>query len=356
NKVTDITKKIETITVMHEIDRTILSTHSRHEILNSVVHMVRRLVPCDAVAVATVDRLRKGFMREAGLAEGIETDNFISFNETSCTKILETRKPMLITDLAIETSLLPLEGKLFELGFRSILRVPLTIREKVVGVLSLDSRKKEAFTTEDIFTSENIAYQISIALENSWLVEDLKGLLLGTIESLASAIDAKSPWTKGHSERVTEYALMIGKEMKLDDETLKDLRLVGLLHDVGKIGTYGLILDKPEKLQEEEFEMVKEHPIRGAEILGPIKQFKDIIPAIQYHHECYNGRGYPDGLKGEAIPLLARILSVSDAYDSMTSDRPYRKAIGKERAIAELKRCSGTQFDPSVVDAFLRTL
>ncbi|MFQ5900556.1 MAG: HD domain-containing phosphohydrolase [Thermodesulfobacteriota bacterium] len=192
--------------------------------------------------------------------------------------------------------------------------------------------------------------------ENSKLVEDLKELLLGTIKSLSSAIDAKSHWTRGHSERVTKYAMMIGRRMGLDNRTLKKLMLAALLHDIGKIGTLETLLNKPGRLTEEEYEMVKEHPGRGAEILNPIKQLKDIIPAIRHHHEHYNGGGYPDGIKGEAIPLIARILCVVDTYDSMISDRPYRKAPGKEKAIEEIKRCSGTQFDPRIVNIFLKGL
>ena len=173
-------------------------------------------------------------------------------------------------------------------------------------------------------------------------------------ESLSSAIDAKSPWTAGHSERVTKYALQIGKEMGLSEKELKDLELAGLLHDVGKIGTYESILDKPGKLTDEERAIMRQHPAKGAEILAPIKQWKDIIPGVKYHHEFYDGTGYPEGLKGEAIPLHARILTVADTVDAMGADRPYREGRAMDVIIAELKRCSGTQFDPKVAEAFLK--
>ncbi len=186
--------------------------------------------------------------------------------------------------------------------------------------------------------------------------EELEHLLISTITSLASAIDAKSPWTKGHSERVTRYAVEIAKEMGLKDQGIEQLRLSGLLHDVGKIGTFDIVLDKPGKLTDEEFEIVKKHPGKGAEILAPIRQLADIIPAVLHHHERYDGKGYPHGLKYEEIPLQARILCVADSFDSMTADRPYRSSPGKEYAISEFKRCCGTQFDPKVVDAFLRVL
>lgn len=180
-----------------------------------------------------------------------------------------------------------------------------------------------------------------------------KEMFIGIIESLSNAIDAKSPWTAGHSQRVTRYAIDIGKELGFAEKELKDLELVGLLHDVGKIGTYENILNKPGKLADEELKMIRQHPSKGVEILSPIKHLKDIIPAIKYHHEFYNGTGYPEGIKGEAIPIFAKILSVADTVDAMLSDRPYRKGKSMDEVLAELKRCSGTQFDPKVVEAFL---
>jgi len=186
--------------------------------------------------------------------------------------------------------------------------------------------------------------------------KDLKALYQNLVIAFANVMDAKSSWTKGHSERVTEYAISIANEMGVNGRGVETLRTAGLLHDIGKIGTYDIILDKPEKLNDAEFVLVKRHPVKGEEILKPIKGFEHIFPVIRSHHEKIDGTGYPDGLKGDEIPLLARILCVADSYDSMTSDRPYRPAPGKEYAISELKRCSGTHFDPQIVEAFLRVL
>jgi len=193
-----------------------------------------------------------------------------------------------------------------------------------------------------------------IAQENERLVSDLEEMFLGLIKTLSAIIDAKSHWTAGHSEKVTQYALGIGKEMGIDERDLKHLEIAGLLHDIGKIGTYETILDKPGTLTENEKTIIKHHPVKGTEILSSIKQMKDIIPLIRHHHEYYNGGGYPDGLKGEEIPLLARILCVADSVEAMASDRPYRKGMKMDIIIKELKRCSGTQYDPNVVDVFLR--
>ena len=186
--------------------------------------------------------------------------------------------------------------------------------------------------------------------------KELEKLFLGLTQVMVNAIDAKSPWTRGHSVRVAEYATQIGREMGLEDEEVDNLRIGGLLHDVGKIGTYDYLLDKPERLSDDEFDVIRKHPVQGAKILQNIEQLAEVIPSILYHHERIDGRGYPQGLKGEAIPLGARILHVADSFDAMLADRPYRPSPGKEYAVAELRKWSGTQFDAEVVEAFLRVL
>ncbi|MBI4850126.1 MAG: HD domain-containing protein [Nitrospirae bacterium] len=186
--------------------------------------------------------------------------------------------------------------------------------------------------------------------------KELEDLFLKLVRVMVNALDAKSPWTKGHSERVSMYAGQIAKEMMLDDDEIKNIRLAGLLHDIGKIGTDDFLLDKPGALTREEFEVVRKHPAQGAEILKGIKQLKDIVPLIKHHHEKLDGTGYPDRLNDGQIPLGAKILHVADSFDSMTSDRPYRPAPGTEYALSELHKYKGKQFDPAVVEAFLRVL
>jgi putative nucleotidyltransferase with HDIG domain len=186
--------------------------------------------------------------------------------------------------------------------------------------------------------------------------KELKELYDSLIHSFVNAIDAKSPWTKGHSERVTSYAVSIGKELGLKESEIEILRTAALLHDVGKIGTYDVILEKPGKLTDEEFALIRLHPVRGEEILKPIKQFKDLLPIVRHHHERLDGRGYPDRLTDDQIPYMSKIITIADSYDSMSSNRPYRPAPPREYAISELKKCSGTQFDPQAVEAFLTVL
>ncbi|MFZ3137685.1 MAG: HD domain-containing phosphohydrolase [Thermodesulfovibrionales bacterium] len=184
----------------------------------------------------------------------------------------------------------------------------------------------------------------------------LKDLHESLIHSFVNAIDAKSPWTKGHSERVTSYSVAIATKLGFPEKDIEILRIAALLHDIGKIGTYDQILDKPGKLTDEEFALIRMHPVRGEEILRPISQFTNLLPIIRHHHERLDGKGYPDRLKYDEIPFPAKIISIADSYDSMTSDRPYRLAPPREYAISELKRCSGTQFDPQAVEAFLSVL
>lgn len=174
--------------------------------------------------------------------------------------------------------------------------------------------------------------------------------------ALAQAVEAKDPEIKRHLERSIKYATLIGRRFNLDKEDMDALKFGAILHDIGKIGVDGGILFKTGRLTPEEFEMVKKHPEMGTEIIKGVEFLKRAEPIILYHHERYDGKGYPQGLKGKEIPLLARIVSVVDAYEAMTSNRPYKKAKSKQEAEEELKRERGRQFDPEVVDIFLEIL
>ncbi|MBK9203055.1 MAG: HD domain-containing protein [Candidatus Obscuribacter sp.] len=192
-----------------------------------------------------------------------------------------------------------------------------------------------------------------LVVELSGALSELEMLSVGTIRALADALDAKCDYTAGHSLRVSRIAVLIGRQLGLTDEHLRDLELGGILHDIGKIGVPESILWKPDKLTEEEKSIMSRHPVKSAEIIGDLKGLKRAREYVKHHHEYYDGNGYPDGLSGETIPIGARIILVSDAYDAMTTDRPYRNAIGHVRAIEELKKLAGTQFDPNVVNALL---
>lgn len=348
----ELTGKVETIKTMAHLGREILSTIDRDTILNTATALINRLIPCERATVILKEGDICRIVSEWGHGEFKEKT--YPFTGCRCESVEGGRSSLYLPD--ISTDACPYHRDLCDIGIQAVLMVPLVAKGEVIGFLDIASTYHGRLTPAHLTTAENVASQITIALENARLYEDLGQLLINTIASLASAIDAKSSWTKGHSERVTRYAMVIGRELGLSERELEDLRLSGLLHDVGKIGTFDVLLDKPGRLTNEEFALVKQHPVKGAEILSPIKQLGPIIPGILYHHESYDGRGYPKGLKGEEIPLQARILCVADAFDSMTADRPYRSAPGKAFAISEFKRCSGTQFDPKVVEAFLRVL
>jgi HD-GYP domain-containing protein (c-di-GMP phosphodiesterase class II) len=183
---------------------------------------------------------------------------------------------------------------------------------------------------------------------------DLKELLVGLTRSLTAAIDAKDRYTFGHSERVARVAIELGRELELQEEDLSDLYLAGLLHDIGKIGIRDAVLCKQGPLTPEEFDHIKQHPTIGYQILADLRSVRHILPGVLYHHERYDGKGYPHGLQGDSIPLLARILAVADSFDAMCSNRAYRSAMAPERVEQIFREGTGTQWDRRVVDALFR--
>lgn len=204
----------------------------------------------------------------------------------------------------------------------------------------------------DEINEENLNY-VKLLDEKSGQIQQIT---LQTIETIANTIDAKDEYTKGHSKRVSDYSALIAKEMGLSDEKVMNIRYIALLHDIGKIGVPDAVLNKPGRLTDEEYELMKQHTTIGGEILQDIVMLPDLDVGAKYHHERYDGKGYPEGLKGEEIPLTARIIGMADAFDAMTSNRVYRKKLSIEFVIEEIKKCSGTQFDPHIADVFLKCL
>lgn len=203
-------------------------------------------------------------------------------------------------------------------------------------------------------TIKNGIDKFDLAHCKSTTLKDLRELFYKTIKSISFALDAKDQYTHGHSLRVTLYSLVLAKEMNLSDSTLEEIETAGLLHDIGKVGIPQSILCKPGKLTEEEFEIMKTHPEQGEKIVKKIKKLSIISDWLKTHHERWDGKGYPLGLSGEDIPISARIIALADTYDAMTSTRSYRNALSHEEAIAEIARCSGTQFDPKFAELFIQ--
>ncbi|HVT88420.1 MAG TPA: HD domain-containing phosphohydrolase [Tepidisphaeraceae bacterium] len=263
--------------------------------------------------------------------------------------ILRVRKsPLLINNLREDKQL----GWLGEYAHQ-LLAVPLQRQDQVLGCLFGLDKLSDEFDTVDSKLLNSIANESAIYLENSMLYEDVRGLLMGLLHSLVSAVDAKDAYTCGHSERVALLSRLLAQQAQLGDHVVERIYMAGLLHDVGKIGVPEAVLQKTGRLTAEEFEQIKKHPEIGARILRDIKQIEDVIPGVLHHHERFDGKGYPGGLAGEAIPLVGRVICLADCFDAMTSSRTYRKAMPLEAALAEIRRCSGTQFDPKLTDAFL---
>jgi putative nucleotidyltransferase with HDIG domain len=235
-----------------------------------------------------------------------------------------------------------------------LLAVPLQRRDQTFGCLFALDKLSDEFDTVDSKLLNSIANESSIYLENSILYEDVRGLMMGLLHSLVNAVDAKDTYTCGHSERVALLSRVLAQEAGLGDHFVERVYMAGLLHDVGKIGVPEAVLQKTGRLTPEEYDQIKKHPEIGARILRDIKQIEDVIPGVLYHHERFDGKGYPTGLSGENIPLMGRVICLADCFDAMTSSRTYRKALPLEVALTEIRRCSGTQFDPALADVFVQ--
>ena len=233
----------------------------------------------------------------------------------------------------------------------AILRGP----EREIGVLHLDRGPDvDPFTEADLNQADSLAAAVALGLDRQQLVERHEALFLQTVTALAQAVEMRDEYTGNHTQRVTAYAMLLAEEMGLAEDERRRLRVATLLHDIGKIAIDDQILRKPGRLSETEFDKMKSHVLRGTEIVQMIPGLAWALPVVRGHHERWDGRGYPDGLAGEGIPLTARVVAVADAFDAMTSDRPYRMGMPAARAFAELQTGAGTHFDPGCVAAFLR--
>jgi response regulator RpfG family c-di-GMP phosphodiesterase/HAMP domain-containing protein len=353
---TRLGKQFNALTTMNEIDRSILSALDTRLIVDTVLNRMRELFPCDCVGVALLDaESSDGGLMHVQYGES-ESENWLVPITLTAAEVQEfyDHPEQLLIDSNEEfprylTSLAELEAELF-------LALPMFVAEELSGLIVLGYLDPTAANEEDAVQARQLADQVAVAISNARLIEELDELNWGTLYALARAIDAKSAWTAGHSERVTELALRIGQALGLNQKQLDDLHRGGLLHDLGKIGIPPEILDKAGKLSDEEYQQMREHVRIGARILEPIEAYAGIIPVVLHHHEYYDGSGYPDNLSGEDIDLGARIFTVADHYDALISDRPYREGLPRETVIGFIKEDSGTKFDPKVVEAFLEVM
>ena len=355
----EMARRIDVIFTLDEINKAISSSLSHEKIIETAMEHIERIVQCDFVGVLVQEKekliVRSVRAPRIPLPDPLKKGETVAGHSLANTSFVKGMSRY-IPSLKKARRLSGIDLSLRDAGLESLLAVPLARGEANKGVLLLGATMPGRLGMEDAFAIEKVAAQMAVALQNAYLYEEMRNLFISTIASLANAIDAKSPWTKGHSERVMRVAVNIAMEMGLDELAVERIRLGGLLHDIGKIGIIESLLEKPASLSVDEFPPMRLHPEKGVAILAPIEQLKEVLPGILHHHERYDGSGYPKGLHGEAIPLAARIISVADSFDAIVSIRPYKQGLSIDHAVDELRRCAGSQFDPVVVEALARYL
>ncbi len=350
--------QFNTLTALQEIDQAVLSAQAIDRIIDTVLSGTRRVLPCDGMSVSLLSGSGdKATWRLVAVAasddEQIRHDIEISVEEEQ--ELRAHPDHLMIHGGPGSRSYLVI-SPFTTGGISSFLVLPIFLKQELSAVIALGYVTSPALGEEDLLQARQMADQVAVALSNTRLIDELDALNVGALTALARTIDAKSPWTAGHSERVTNSSLRIARLMGLPDDELEVLNRGGLLHDIGKIGIPADILDKPSALNEEEMQVMRDHVTVGARILEPIAAYADVIPIVLRHHERWDGSGYPDGIAGEKIEFHARLLAAGDVYDALTSHRPYRSGMTHVDAVAWITEQSGTHFDPQVVKAFLAVM
>lgn len=305
------------------------------------------------LSILLLDSSRKGLYTRHSIGRNAESARSFTADVSSglIGHVFRSAEPVTVCDIRADGRItLPYPAK-------SLLCVPLITDDKPIGLLlASDKRSGEEFWSRELKMMSMFASEIAASIRKAQLYEKNNKMFINTVEALASAIDTKDPYTYGHSKRVAQFSVAICAELGIPQEETRLVELAALLHDIGKIGTPESILHKCEKLRPDEFEKIKAHPIQGAEILSSIEEFNEIIKWIKHHHEWYNGSGYPDRINAGSIPVEARIITIADAYDAMTSNRPYRKAMSSNEALRIMEENTGSQFDPDILQAFTSLL
>jgi putative nucleotidyltransferase with HDIG domain len=348
-------KKLDKFRRLFETGKKISSNIKIKSLLQEIMEITKEETAAEASSLYLVDEEKQELWFEVALGEkGDQVKEIrLKMGEGVAGWVAQEAKPLNLEDVNKDPRFKREIGEKINFRQKAMLTIPVIFKDKTIGVLQLINKKGGGrFTKDDQELVEGMASQIAIALENANLYDDLRNLSIGVIKSLANAVDARDPYTNGHSLRVAEYSLAIGRKMGLQEVQLELLEYMAILHDVGKIGIRDEILNKSGPLTDAEYRIMTRHPQIGAEILSSVKLLQKIVPGVQHHHEKFDGSGYGMGLKGEEIPIEARIISVADTYDAMTTDRPYRKGLSHNIAMEELKKVAGKQLDPEVVTAF----
>jgi len=341
----------------YKIGKVITSNFNLEEVLSLVAKIACSVTKSSAASIVTTSSTGTGIAVRGGF--GIKKNSLskgpMQFEHCVVEYLSSKKKILLIGDIKRKAKF-NFPSVLDDAALVSALCVPVIFNRKLLAALILYSDKKDNYIKEHTRISSALACQIALAIQNYHLYNNMHINYFNTIRSLVLAMEARDAYTKGHSERVTEYALLIANAMALAPQQVQMIKYCGLLHDLGKIAISDTILRKEDRLSEEERIQIERHPVEGAEVLSPLAFLRPGISIVKHHHERFDGTGYPDRLKADKIPLAARILACADAYDAMTTDRPYRSKLAKEEALGELKNNSGSQFDPEVVDVFLKNI
>ena len=340
---------------LYEISKAMGSTIELGSLLNLILNTAAREFNANLGSVLLWDEKTKDLQVKAtfGATDKVQSKELFNLNQDSflVKSIIRKGEPQVLDETNIQ-DMLGQEKR--NKHFKSMISHPLMAKGKVVGVLSLiRSQKSHPFTKGQLQSLSIIAGEAASAIENSKLYENLKDSYLETLTALANAVEARDAYTRGHTERVWYLAQFLANQMGWGEDKMWEVKMGGILHDIGKIGVPDAILNKPAKLTSEEFKIMKLHPQQGIKILEGISFLSPALPYVLYHHERYDGNGYPEGLSQEDIPIQGRLMAVVDTFDAISSDRPYRKSKGFAEALEEIKDNSGTHFDPLVVEVLV---
>ena len=348
-------QKVKKLSTLFHLGQQITATLYLEDVLVRILDSTEKVLKCERSSIWKVDK-EKGDLELLIMGRGdIPEEGFrLGIGEGIAGWTVEHGKPLIIQDVNEDPRWSPSFDSKSGFETRSIICAPLVINERIIGSIQLLNKKGErSFTEEDLELLVNMSAPIAIALENASLYEENQKNFISWMMILAEAVEKRDTYTGGHVQRVLSYSIAIGKRMGLGSKELEDLRYAAILHDLGKVWIDSSILNKEEDLNEKEYGLMKRHAEIGAEIIEHAGISREIAAGIRHHHERFDGLGYPSGLKGGEIPLLARIIAVVDTYDAITTTRSYREGLKYDHALSEIKRNSGSQFCPEVVKVFL---
>ena len=346
-------QSFEELSQLYRLSETIASALTFSRVLTLLLEVLREVVDYDSAILYLYDE-RAGTLRpnlEKAVTPELRSRFAAQLQEGTLLWALNQGRTLVLADSGqgAWTQGLPEDD-----SGRSFLLVPILARGKPVGLMDLAvSSGPGSFSQRDLSLLGILANQAGISLENARLYEAVRQDYTDVIQALAGAVDARDHYTREHSNRVSLYGVAIARQLRLDTDFVESVQFGGLLHDIGKIGIPDLILNKPGRLTDQEFQQMKGHSALGAGLLRRVESLNHLVPLVLYHHERFDGAGYPEGLAGKKIPLGARILNVADSFETITSDRVYHRARSMEEGLAEIQRCAGGQFDPEIVDAFV---